>query len=117
MRAGLEERDEGREGGSEWLIRKRLQRVRPLLFRGDPESMHDRAIAAAERWSASPWLCAQTKRLFEFHDERLTFEVAGMSFPHPIGLAAGFDKSGRGIPFWEALGFGHVEIGSVSAGF
>jgi dihydroorotate dehydrogenase len=89
--------------------------LRPLLFRADPESMHDRAIAAAERWSASPWLCAQTKRLFQFHDERLTVQLAGMRFPHPIGLAAGFDKSGRGIPFWEALGFGHVEIGSVSA--
>ena len=91
--------------------------VRPLLFRGDPESMHDRAIAAAQRWSASHWLLAHTKRLFAFDDQRLSVQAAGMTCPHPIGLAAGFDKSGRGIPFWEALGFGHVEIGSISAEF
>jgi dihydroorotate dehydrogenase (fumarate)/dihydroorotate dehydrogenase len=42
--------------------------------------------------------------------------VAGLRFATPIGLAAGFDKSARAVPFLSALGFSHVEVGSVSAG-
>jgi dihydroorotate dehydrogenase (fumarate)/dihydroorotate dehydrogenase len=91
--------------------------IRPILFRSDPEWIHDRAISAAERISGLPWLCARVRRMFELNDSSLNLEVAGLSFQHPIGLAAGFDKSGRGIPLWEAFGFGHVEIGSVSAHF
>ena len=91
--------------------------MRPLLFRGDPETMHDRAIAAAERASASPWVLQRLKHMLLFNDPALAVSMAGMEFPHPLGLAAGFDKNGRGIPFWEALGFSHVEIGSVSAEF
>ena len=91
--------------------------VRPLLFRGDPEWIHDRAMAAAE-WASRPaWLCSRIRSRFGFDDSRLGVEVAGMRFRHPLGLAAGFDKNGRGIPLWEALGFSHVEIGSISAHF
>ena len=39
----------------------------------------------------------------------------GLTFPNPIGLAAGFDKNGVAIPAWEALGFGFVEVGTVTA--
>jgi len=48
-------------------------------------------------------------------DPRLAIEVAGLRFATPLGLAAGFDKSARAVPFLSALGLGHVEIGSVSA--
>jgi dihydroorotate dehydrogenase len=48
-------------------------------------------------------------------DPRLAVEIAGIRFRSPIGLAAGFDKSARAVPLLSALGFGHVEIGSVSA--
>jgi dihydroorotate dehydrogenase (fumarate)/dihydroorotate dehydrogenase len=89
--------------------------LRPLLFRGDPERMHDRAIRAAERVSGSRLMCGAVKAWAGEPGPRLQVEVAGMSFAHPIGLAAGFDKNGRGVPFWAALGFSHVEIGSVSA--
>jgi dihydroorotate dehydrogenase len=91
------------------------QCARPLLFRGDPERTHDRAMAAAERAGRSEWLCSTIGRALRFEDARLNVEVAGMRFRHPVGLAAGFDKNGRGIPVWEALGFSHVEIGSISA--
>jgi dihydroorotate dehydrogenase len=47
-------------------------------------------------------------------EPRLAVEVAGLRFATPLGLAAGFDKSARAVPFLSALGFGHVEIGSVS---
>jgi dihydroorotate dehydrogenase len=48
-------------------------------------------------------------------DARLAVEVAGLRFATPLGLAAGFDKSARAVPLLSSLGFGHVEIGSVSA--
>jgi dihydroorotate dehydrogenase len=42
-------------------------------------------------------------------------EVLGLRFPHRVGLAAGMDKDGRGLATWGALGFGHVELGTVTA--
>jgi dihydroorotate dehydrogenase len=90
--------------------------ARPLLFRTDPEAMHDRAIRAAERAGRSRFVCSAVSACeAPAHDHRLATEIAGLRFSHPIGLAAGFDKSGRATPFWSALGFSHVEIGSVSA--
>jgi dihydroorotate dehydrogenase (fumarate)/dihydroorotate dehydrogenase len=91
-------------------VYKRL--IRPILFRADPEWIHDRAIRTAQHLSP---LAGVLSPLFEFTDERLAVDAAGMRFRHPVGLAAGFDKSGRAVTFWPALGFSHVEIGSVSA--
>ena len=91
--------------------------VRPLLFRCDPEWIHDRAIAAAEWAGSGQWLRGRIGRSLEADFPILAVEVAGMRLRHPLGLAAGFDKSGRGVPLWEAFGFSHVEIGSVSAHF
>lgn len=91
--------------------------LRPLLFHSDPEKTHDRAMAAAERASESPWLCAAVARTLSFDDPRLAVNLAGLRLRHPLGLAAGFDKNGRGIPLWESFGFSHVEIGSISARF
>ncbi len=48
-------------------------------------------------------------------DSRLAREVFGVSFPSPVGLAAGFDKNAVALPGWEALGFGFAEIGTVTA--
>jgi dihydroorotate dehydrogenase len=85
--------------------------VRPLLFRADAERAHDlavRASALASRWP----------RRFghgPVDDPRLAVEVAGLRFATPLGLAAGFDKSARAVPLLAALGFGHVEVGSISA--
>jgi dihydroorotate dehydrogenase (fumarate)/dihydroorotate dehydrogenase len=84
--------------------------VRPLLFRADPERAHEltvRASALAGRW---PGLLGGGP----VDDPRLAVEVAGMPFATPLGLAAGFDKSARAVPLLASLGFGHVEVGSVS---
>jgi dihydroorotate dehydrogenase len=87
--------------------------VRPALFRLDAERAHDLTVRAAELASRSPRLCRAVAALDA--DPRLAVEVAGLRFPTPIGLAAGFDKSARAVPLLSVLGFGHVEIGSVSA--
>jgi dihydroorotate dehydrogenase (fumarate)/dihydroorotate dehydrogenase len=91
-------------------VYKRL--IRPILFRMDPEWIHDRTIRAAQHASR---MAGVLSPLFECTVDSLAVEVAGMRFRHPVGLAAGFDKSGRAVPFWAALGFSHVEVGSVSA--
>jgi dihydroorotate dehydrogenase len=87
--------------------------VRPLLFRADPERAHEWAVRAAELASRSPALC-RAVRARAVVDPRLAVEVAGLRFATPLGLAAGFDKSARGVPLLSSLGFGHVEVGSVS---
>jgi dihydroorotate dehydrogenase (fumarate)/dihydroorotate dehydrogenase len=86
--------------------------IRPLLFRLDPERAHWTTIAAAEKAGfAAPLLRA----LLAVDDPRLRTTVAGLDFPTPIGLSAGFDKNGQAVRTLAGLGFGYVEIGSVSA--
>ena len=89
--------------------------VRPLLFSADAESVHGMAIRAAELASSSPWLCSAVERRHRVESVRLTVEIAGLRFRSPLGLAAGFDKSARAVPFLAALGFSHIEVGSISA--
>jgi dihydroorotate dehydrogenase (fumarate)/dihydroorotate dehydrogenase len=89
--------------------------LRPVLFRFDAEWVHDHAIWASELAGSIAPIRALTDRFCRFSDERLVTEVAGIRFSNPVGLAAGYDKSGRAIAMMAAMGFGFVEIGSVSA--
>jgi dihydroorotate dehydrogenase len=89
--------------------------IRPLLFRFDAETVHEATLslaAAAGAWAPGRFL---TRQLFGITDQRLATDVAGIHFPNPIGVAAGFDKNGRVIRALSEMGFGSVEIGSVSA--
>ncbi len=54
------------------------------------------------------------RRLFEVKDKRLERQVFGLTFPNPVGLAAGFDKDGKHYEAMSALGFGFIEIGTVT---
>jgi dihydroorotate dehydrogenase len=85
--------------------------IRPLAFRIEPETAHHLAIAAGTRLG---WAANAMRSITEVSDERLSIDVAGLHFPTPIGLAAGFDKSGSAISALAGLGFGSVEIGSIS---
>ena len=91
--------------------------ARPLLFRLDPEWIHERSLGAlslAARGSAGR---ATLRSLGEVRTAggRPAASVLGLTFRNRIGLAAGFDKDGRAIRAWEALGFGFVELGTVTA--
>ncbi|MYK41873.1 MAG: dihydroorotate dehydrogenase (quinone), partial [Gemmatimonadetes bacterium] len=89
--------------------------VRPLLFRCDPERIHEQTLALGE-WVGSSALGRHLlSGLFAFTDARLTTQVGGLHFANPLGMAAGFDKNGRVIQALGAMGFGFVEVGSVSA--
>jgi dihydroorotate dehydrogenase (fumarate)/dihydroorotate dehydrogenase len=86
--------------------------LRPLLFRLDAEQAHELSI----RWGSRLAVAAlPLRRFLSVEDKRLASEVCGIRFTNPIGLAAGYDKSGEAIDFLAGLGFGHIEIGSVSA--
>lgn len=86
--------------------------VRPLLFALDPETAHHLAIGSLRFASGCP---PALGLLRPFQTPPRPAQVFGLSFPNPVGLAAGFDKNGVALPAWEALGFGFVEIGTVTA--
>jgi len=88
--------------------------IRPALFRLDAERAHDLAIDIASRSSDLSFIHSAVSVYSTVRDERLSTEVAGMMFENPVGLAAGYDKSGRSVDGLSSLGFGHIEVGSVS---
>ena len=89
--------------------------LRPLLFRLDPEFAHRQAIRAGN-W-LSHWKLGRRllRKQYCVHRQELCIQAAGLEFQNPVGLAAGFDKHGNIYPVIADLGFGHMEIGSVSA--
>src|SRR5205823_1789970 len=86
--------------------------VRPLLFSLDAETAHSFTIALLRQ--ASQFDVA-LRTLSAFRPSPKPKVLFGLNFPNPIGLAAGLDKNGVAIPAWAALGFGFIEIGTVSA--
>ncbi len=82
--------------------------LRPLIFRLDPETAHNLAFGLGER------LCAWSPLPRPEHPASLRRKAFGLDFPTPLGLAAGLDKGATLLPFWKALGFGHVEVGTVT---
>lgn len=89
--------------------------VRPVLFRADPEWTHERSIRLAELVGRSPLARRLLAARYVRNDPSLALDVAGLRFASPLGLAAGYDKSARAYPLLAALGFSHVEVGSISA--
>ncbi|HWK36500.1 quinone-dependent dihydroorotate dehydrogenase [Sphingomonas sp.] len=81
----------------------------PLLFAIDAERAHRLTIRLISAWSGGTAPLGGVVR-----DPRLETRVAGISFPNPIGLAAGVDKDGEAIDGFFALGFGSVEIGTLT---
>ena len=64
---------------------------------------------------STPARCGSSARRAASEDPRLETRAFGLTFPNPVGLAAGFDKNAVAVPTWAALGFGFTEIGSVTA--
>lgn len=84
-----------------------------FLFIQDPETLHRLALSLLALFGMPPlrWFGGA---LFSFHHPELSQELWGLRFENPVGLAAGFDKNGRAIPGLEALGFGFLEVGTVT---
>lgn len=86
--------------------------VRPILFSLDPETAHHFTLGLLRRVSD---VDLALRALRSFRPASKPRKVFGLDFPNPIGLAAGFDKNGVALPAWAALGFGFVELGTVTA--
>ncbi len=86
--------------------------VRPVLFQLDPESAHHLALRSLH---LAPRIPGALVFLRSFAPPPRPRSLFGLQFRNPIGLAAGFDKNAIAIPAWEAMGFGFVEIGTVTA--
>ncbi len=89
--------------------------IRPLLFRLDAETAHHLTVEACRIAGVIPGVTSWTKACFEQTHPMLESDIADLHFVNPIGLAAGWDKSGRALRMIDSLGFGFTEIGSVSA--
>ena len=83
--------------------------ARPFLFGLDPETAHDLTMAALERTQHTPLKMAYCSGRIED-----PIQLAGLSFPNRVGMAAGLDKNARCIDGLAAMGFGFVEVGTVT---
>ncbi|TCN42020.1 dihydroorotate oxidase A [Kribbella orskensis] len=92
--------------------------IRPVLYRlgkGDAEVAHEQTLHGLRRLSRVPGAVSALSRSYGSLPAGLERTVFGVRFPSPVGLAAGMDKNGVALPAWRALGFGFVEVGTVTA--
>ena len=87
--------------------------IRPWLFKKDPEEAHLLAISRARTLSQYPGI-AELVRNWMARPKDSPRTVGGLTFPNPIGLAAGMDKNAECSLAWWAFGFGFVELGTVT---
>lgn len=93
--------------------------LQPLLFSGlraDPETLKVALLRTLE-WldvTQATGILSLLERLFCYRDPCLEVRLWGLSFPNPLGLAAGLDKDGVALGVWPHLGFGFVEVGTVT---
>lgn len=88
--------------------------AKKYLFSLDPETAHEQIIKllrTADQTGVGKWLF---RMMFQVKDPRLTVKRWGLTFPNPVGLAAGFDKNAEVYHMLAALGFGFVEVGTVT---
>jgi dihydroorotate dehydrogenase len=88
---------------------------RPLFFRLDPERAHNLTIQMLRLAGAVPPVGFLLKRMFDAHSHnKIAVEAFGLKFANPVGLAAGYDKDGLAWRGLTSLGFGHIEVGTVT---
>jgi len=88
--------------------------IRPILFKFDPEEIHYFTFSTLRILNKIPGFPSLFKSLYEVKDVRLEREVFGLKFKNPVGLAAGFDKDAKLYKELSNLGFGFIEIGTLT---
>lgn len=88
--------------------------IRRLLFRMNPERVHDLTIQAIRMAGSNPVTRALVRGLYDYEDPAQRVQAFGLDFPNPVGLAAGYDKDALGWRGLTCLGFGHLELGTVT---
>lgn len=89
--------------------------MKPFLFRFSADYAHEFTINTTAKLGKKQWAVHFTEKLYEKNYPSLHQKIWGLKFRNPVGLAAGFDKNGLTINMMQALGFGYVEIGSITA--
>ena len=87
--------------------------VRPLLFCLPAERAHYLSMAAFNTIAAGP-VARLMRQRYAVPDPRLNVQLFGLNFQNPVGLAAGFDKDARWFHRLSSLGFGHIEVGTIT---
>lgn len=88
--------------------------LKPLFFLLSPERAHHLTLILLKAVLSIPLAGSLFRRYYRVTDARLQRQVFGLSFPNPVGLAAGFDKDGRHFRAMSSLGFGFIEVGTVT---
>ncbi len=88
--------------------------VKPLFFKEDPETIHYKVFDWLKVLLKSNISKSFAKSLYKIDDSRLEKELFGLKFPNPVGLAAGFDKDAKLYEELACLGFGFIEVGTVT---
>ena len=88
--------------------------IRPFLFHTDPEIIHYRVFKWLKIFFHLPGLKSITRKIYATTDTKLKRTVFGIDFPNPVGLAAGFDKDAKLFSELQILGFGFIEVGTVT---
>ncbi len=88
--------------------------LKPLLFRYPPENAHHLTFWLVENLFVWRPIRRFVSYVYRISNPKLERKVAGITFPNPVGLAAGLDKNALLIDSWSAFGFGFVEIGTVT---
>jgi len=88
--------------------------IRSLLFRLEAEKAHELSMGALSGLCRVPGMRARLAARYRVDDPALATTAFGRRFPNPVGLGAGFDKNARHLEALSALGFGFVEVGTVT---
>ncbi len=88
--------------------------IRPILFRFDPEKIHHFTFSSIRFLNSIPGVPALIHSTYSLNDPRLEREVFGLKFKNPVGLAAGLDKDAIAFKELGNMGFGFIEIGTLT---
>lgn len=86
--------------------------IRPLLFRKDPEASHELILALLAK---AEGFSGVLEKFYKIDDPRLAVKIGSLAFANPVGLAGGFDKNAIAPRSIASFGFGHMEIGAITA--
>ena len=88
--------------------------IKPILFLFDPEWVHHTVFSTLKIIHRIPGIGSLIRSLYQVKDQRLERKIFGLTFPNPIGLAAGFDKDAKLYQELSNFGFGFIEIGTLT---
>jgi dihydroorotate dehydrogenase len=88
--------------------------LKPLFFQFSPEDAHELAVQLIHLSNRVPMFSSLLENITTYQSDRLRIQVKGIDFPNPVGLAAGFDKKATLYPVFSRMGFGSIEIGTIT---